>query len=153
MAENKGMDFIREYASAPERYLPLHSDWKGRAKEEGIDPEDQDTDYGWSAGSIGNRPWFLEYWGRWGIEMITVYLSADGMEEVSAADLDRMMEENGIWRAKAGAKYGPEMETVTDSDGTRFYSISRAAKVDEKCMLEAHAPLHRWEELLAGANL
>ena len=39
MAENKGMDFIREYASAAERYLPLHSDWKGRAKEEGIDPE------------------------------------------------------------------------------------------------------------------
>lgn len=109
MAENKGMDFIREYASAPERYLPLHSDWKGRAKEEGIDPEDQDTDYGWSAGAIGNRPWFLEYWGRWGIEMIT------------------------------------------DSDGNRFYSISRAAKVDEKCMLEAHAPLHRWEELLRGA--
>ena len=39
MAENKRMDFIREYASAAERYLPLHSDWKGCAKEEGIDPE------------------------------------------------------------------------------------------------------------------
>ena len=151
-----GMDFIREYAANSSQYLPLHSDWKGRNQEKGIAPEDQDTDYGWSAGAIGNRPWFAECWGRWGVEMLTVYLSSEGIEDLTADDLDRMMEENGIWRAVSNEKYGPSLEKVTDRDSKEYYSISRTVRSGDKekdrCM-ESMTPLYSWEELTAYQDI
>ena len=156
MTEKTGMDFIKEYVSCRENYLPLHPDWKGREKEAGIAPEDQDIDYGWSAGAIGNRPWFAECWGRWDIEMMTVYLSSEGIEDLTADDLDRMMEENGIWKATPDCKYGPSLEKTTERDGNEYYSISRAvrsgSREKDRCM-ESMTPLYSWKELTAYQDM
>ena len=140
-----GLELIADYRANRDAWLPLvdhaGSVFRSRAKY-------GEVNVGWNAGEYEKgRPFFAECWAEDGLTMLTIFVSALGMEETTAAQLDEHFQRIGFYKALSEA-HEPECIRFTDGAGNEFFSLNLLVGAEDDVFLEG-APMLPYSELNA----
>ena len=139
-----GMDLIKAYRANPDHYLPMidHTEEVPGRNEYG------EYNIGWNAGLLdATRPYFVECWAVDQITMLTIYVSAEGIEEKTAAELDQWLQDVGYF-SYLDKKYWPaEVKTFENQDGNEFFAISITVGIEDEPALITGAQILSWSKL------
>ena len=116
-----GLELVKSYRKNPERFLPMidHTDEMPQRNEYG------EVNIGWYAGLLEEkRPFFAECWAVDGITMLTITVSAKGIEEKTAEEMDRWFQDAGYYRYRDAGHYPPTVDKFRRPDGNEFYNIN-----------------------------
>ena len=141
-----GLELIKDYREHPEKYLPM-IDHTGQTPERN---EYGEVNIGWNAGLLEeNRPFFVECWTVDHITMLTIYVSAKGIENKTPDELDRWFQDIAYYSYRdTGEDYGPpEVRTFTNPQKDEFFSINIGVGVDEEPALIEGALIKPWSVL------
>ena len=129
MTEKKtGAEFLKEYLANEEKYLPMVQYWKQQTKE---NPAPK-GDLGWNAGAInGNRPYYYVCWATEGITTLSIYMTTKGMENATDEEVDRLMQENGIYRRKVQAEHKAQIDRFPSGEN-EFFLITQTVGVEDE---------------------
>lgn len=118
----QGLGFLKEYGKHESEYLPL-IDHAGKVFP-GRDPKHGEVNIGWNCGLVdGNRPYFAELWAVDGITVLTIFISQIGLETQRPGQIDRMLDDAGLYRMLPGTRR-PAVVPFTDQSGNSFYSVN-----------------------------
>ena len=136
--ELKGLELIKAYNADRSRFMPMYyySDQTGSRNDWG------GANIGWYAGLLEeNRPFFADCWGMEGATMLTLYVSAEGIGEITATELEHRFEEAGYYRRLRTLYSGPSLTTITDREGNVFLALNLMVGEDEDPALIDGAPV------------
>ena len=139
-----GLDLIKAYREDPEKYLPFtdHTDEMPSRNKYG------EVNIGWYAGLLEeNRPFFAECWAVDQITMLTIYVSAEGIEDKTAAELDQWFQQIGYYSYRNTDHSHPDVRTFPDKKGNTFFSINIAVGIDDEPALIDGARIIPWRVL------
>ena len=139
-----GLEFIKEYRSHPERYLPMpdHTGETPPVNEYG------ELNLGWNAGLLEeNMPFFAEYWAVDHIGTLTFCFSKAGIENKPRKELVQMCIDTHLFRFTGEESNFVEICTFSDEQGNEFYSCNITVVTDEDPPFAEVAPLYRWKDL------
>ena len=123
-----GLELIRSYRKNPENYLPMTD----RTEEMPGRNEYGEVNIGWYAGLLEEkRPFFAECWSVDGMTMLTITVSAKGIEEKTAEEMDRWFQDAGYYRYRKDDHYLPTVGRFTRPDGNEFFNLNVAVGADE----------------------
>ena len=138
-----GLEMIKAYREHPEKYLPF-VDRTGQTPKQN---EYGEYNIGWNAGLLEeNRPFFAECWAVDQITMLTIYVSAKGIDRESPKELVRRFEDIGYFRFK-DEKDGATVRTFHNADGDEFFSINIGVGVEDEPGRIEGAPIYPWKKL------
>lgn len=146
--ELKGLDLIRACREHPERFLPL-----AEIKEEipGVvyyDDGYREHNIGWNAGILeGNRPYLAMCWAAEQITYLSLYVSAQGIEDITGEELDRMFVKNGYYRYRDEKHDSPQLSACADSHGNRLHLMTIAVGIGDDPALIVGAPVFAYSKL------
>lgn len=107
-----GVQFLHEYYRNPGRYLPLIDHAQKTFTEP--DPTHDDVNIGWNCGLIApNRPYFSECWAIDGVTMLTILLSAEGLEDFRDEQVEELCEQNRCTTSTRAAQKPPSCRSST----------------------------------------
>ena len=122
------IEFLKEVKTNPSRFLPIFDHaWKTfKKRDDGTEwYDDPQYNLGWDAGTLpGNRPYFMECWATSGITMLTYFISAQGLENMSTKDLVKILEDANLVRITDHQHPRAETIKVNDSAGNEFWSVN-----------------------------
>ena len=89
-------------------------------------------DIGWAEGMLtGGRPYRMELWAQDQVTVLTVFFSADGIEEANGTILLKFLEASGL--ISFSNRIAPTgMAMILDRAGNRFWSVNIVVG-DEEC--------------------
>ncbi len=132
-ARSYGPAFLREYRANRDAWLPMvdHAE-KGLSGQSAYG----EHNVGWSAGAYDEvRPFFAECWAEDGVTVLTVYISALGMEDATADELVAHLEEIGWLTCQEGS--APcECLRYEDKPGNVFHALNIRVGDEEKTYIE-----------------
>lgn len=89
-----GLELIKSYRANPERYLPMID----YTMEMPAINQYGEINNGWYAGLLEeNRPFFVQCWAVNHMTTLTIYVSAKGIEDKTAEDLDQWFQDIGYF--------------------------------------------------------
>ncbi len=135
-ARSLGPAFLREYRANRDAWLPMvdHAEEVFPKRS-----EYGEHNVGWSAGAYDEtRPFFAECWAEDGVTVLTVFISAIGMEDASAEELIGRLEEIG-WLTCPEGSTPCELLRYRDRLGNEFYSLNVCVGDEEKTYIEGAA--------------
>ncbi len=140
-----GLDLIADYRANRDAWLPMvdHADrlFPGRS-------EHGEYNVGWNAGEYEKgRPFFAECWAEDGVTMLTIFVSAQGMEETTAEQLDEHFRRIGFYKAVSEDR-GMECLRFKDDAGNEFFSLNLLVGAEDDVFMEG-APILPYSELNA----
>ena len=139
-----GIDFLKEYHAHSEQFFPLIDHISLFFPKRN---EFDDVNIGWNCGLLDpQRPYFLECWATEGLTLLTIFISTRGIENMSAKDMDTMLEEKKIYHRLPG-RYQPEMKTFTDINGNSFYSFNLFVGDEEKTYIDNSTQIYGFAKL------
>ncbi len=139
-----GLDFIKEYRSNPEKYLPMpdHTGETPPVNEYG------ERNLGWNAGLLEEkRPFFAEYWTVNHIGVLTFSFSKAGIEDKTKKELLQMCLDTCLFRFTGEESDVAEIISFTDERGNEFYSCNITVAAGDNTTYAEVAPMYRWEDL------
>ena len=104
-----GLELIKAYRENPERYLPMidHT-WEMPAVN-----EYGEVNIGWYAGLLEeNRPFFAVCWAVDHMTTLTIYVSAKGIEDKTAEELDQWFQDIGYFSYRDQEHYPADVGTI-----------------------------------------
>ena len=124
-----GIKLIEAYREHPEQFYPMYP-----VTEQMPDRNEYgEVNIGWWAGLLDEkRPFFAECWAVYGITMFTLIVSAEGIEEKTAEELDAWFQEVGYYRQKNPGSNLPRVDKFTGKDGHEYFTINLAVGVEEE---------------------
>lgn len=139
-----GLELIKAYRANPGHFLPMidhREEVPGRNKY-------GEVNIGWNAGLLEeNRPYFAECWAADHITTLTIYVSAKGIEDKTAEELDRWFQDIGYFRYR-DAGYAPAyVMSFKRPDGNEFFMISVTVGIDDEPARIDGAPIIPWRVL------
>lgn len=81
--------------------------------------ENEQLDFGWSRGTLcDGRSYYAEYWNEFGLDMMTCYFSAIGLESMDVHELVKLLETESLIRVRkeASEKNGPNVTLAKHPD-------------------------------------
>ena len=123
------IEYLKEYRENKDKYLPVIDHEKEYFPERN---EFDDVNIGWSMGFIEDRPYFLECWATEGITMITVFVSAIGIENARPYELERMLIENKVYEPLDDYESPEECPRFNDDSGNTFFSINVLVGIEDE---------------------
>ena len=152
----KGVQFLDEYYFNPGKYLPLSSRVNGTYPPR--DPEFGDVNIGWNCGLIEpNRPYFSMLWATDGITMLTILITAEGLEGWPEERVEELCEQNKVYR-KLPNGLKTAIVPVIDDTGDLFLSINVIVGIEDKVYVDdtsksyPYSRLHDYNRKRASAN-
>ncbi len=144
--ELRGIELIKDYRKNPEKYLPMvnHTDEVPSRSEYG------ELNIGWNAGLLEpNRPYFAELWSVDHITVLTIYVSAKGIEEKSSEELVKWFQDIGYF---SFGNDDSDSRSVTVKKFNyqhkdEFYSINITVGIDEEPALIDGGSVYPWSVL------
>lgn len=137
MAKNatEALRLLAEIRENPDRFLPMadHA-WKVfPAVDEGENwYDDPQRNIGWDAGLLeGNRPYFMECWAMCGVTMLTYFVSAEGIGDMTKEALAGMLQDAGLFRILDPENPRTAVMEFTDGSGNKFLSVNITAGNEE----------------------
>lgn len=119
---------MMEYLANEEKYLPMVQYWKQQTKE---NPAPK-GDLGWNAGVInGNRPYYYICWATEGVTTLSIYMTTKGMENATDEELDKLMQENGIYRRKIQEEHKAQIDRFPSGEN-EFFLITQTVGVEDE---------------------
>ena len=122
-----GLQMVKAYRAHPEDFLPM-MDFT-----EPVPARDEygGANIGWNAGLLEeNRPFFAECWAIDQVTVLTIYVSADGIEDISPEELEKMVQESGYYSyVEPGHK--ASVKTITNNKGETFFALDITVGIDE----------------------
>ncbi len=107
-----------------------------------------EVNLGWNAGEYERgRPFFAECWAEGGMTMLTIFVSAQGMEETTAEQLDEHFRRIGFYKAVSEDR-GMECLRFKDGAGNVFFSLNLLVGEEDDVCLKG-APILPYSELNA----
>ena len=126
--ELTGLYLIEDYRKHPERYFPLmdHTEEMPPRNEFG------EENLGWNVGMLDSRrPYFLECWRAFKAIIFTVYVSSQGIEDMTARELDAWLQDIEYYTYYPGVSPEPRLGRMTDPQGNEFFFMTVVADEDE----------------------
>ena len=123
------IELLKEIRDNPERYLPVVDHvWRVFPKKNmGTEwYDDPEYNLGWDVGLLeGNRPYFMECWATCGITIVTYFISAEGIGDATAGDLETMLTDGAkLLRFLSPDHRHVSAKKFTDTRGNEFFSVN-----------------------------
>ena len=132
-ARSLGPAFLREYRANRDAWLPM-ADQAGRTHAR--QAEYGEHNIGWCAGAYDEiRPFFAECWAEDGASVLTVFISASGLEDASAEELIAHLAEIG-WLTCPDGSAPCELLRCKDRLGNDFHALNILVGDEEKTYVE-----------------
>ncbi len=139
-----GLEMIKTYRANPDHYLPMidhREEVPGRNKY-------GEVNIGWNAGLLEeNRPYFAECWAADHITTLTIYVSAKGIEDKTAEELDRWFQNIGYYSYKDPGYAPAYVVSFKRPDGNEFFMITVTVGIDDEPVRIDGAPIIPWRVL------
>lgn len=139
-----GLELIKDYRRNPDRYLPMlvpTEEMPGRN-------EYGEVNIGWNAGLLEeNRPYFVECWAVDQMTMLTISVSAKGIEEKTAEEIDRWFQDIGYYRYRGDKRYPARITKEKYPNGEEFFIINLLVGGEEEPAQIDGAPIFPWSVL------
>ena len=145
MEKLTGVDFLREYAANEEKYLPMIGEWKKWTDENPVGYGEM----GWNAGVIAgtNRPYYCVCWYSMHITTLSVYMTTKGMENATDEELDRLMQENGVYKRKPEYNSPAQVDRFGEGDDEFFLITQTVGDEEETYLTDDGAKVFPYEAL------
>ncbi len=125
--ELRGLELIRDYRKNPGKYLPM----KDFTEQVPGKSEDGGVNISWYAGLLEERrPFFAETWAVDQITMLTIYVSTEGIENITADELGQWFQDIG-YIGFDDEIVKPTVRIIEDHKGNRFFSINICIGIDD----------------------
>ena len=139
-----GLELIKDYRKNPERYLPMieHKEEVPARNEYG------EHNIGWNAGLLEeNRPFFVECWAVDQMTMLTICVSARGIEEKSPEEMDQWFQNVGYYSYKGEKKHPAHIEKVRYPNGEEYFINNLLVGAEDEPAQINGAPILPWSVL------
>ncbi|MDO5139425.1 MAG: hypothetical protein Q4D71_13330 [Oscillospiraceae bacterium] len=129
-----GIKLIEEYRNNPDKFYPMPyvTDQIPERNEYG------EVNIGWWAGLLDERrPFFAECWAVDGITVLTISVSAEGIEDITVEELDRLFQDAGYYKQRDPGQNLPHVDTFVCKEGYKLFVINLTVGVeDEPAMID-----------------
>lgn len=139
-----GLELIKSYRANPDKYYPMayHMEEVPGRNEYG------EVNIGWNAGLLDKkRPFFVECWAVDQMTMLTVYFSTKKIEDMSAEELDRWLQDVGYYSNRNENHLVPTVNKFKKPDGDEFFSINIGVGIEDEPAWINGAPVIPWNVL------
>ena len=139
-----GLELIKSYRTNPDRYLPMldHTEEVPGRNEYG------EVNIGWNAGLLEeNRPYFAECWAVDQMTMLTINVSAKGIEEKTAEEIDQWFQNIGYYSYRGDKRYPATIRKEKYPNGEEFFIINLLVGAEDEPALIDGAPILPWSVL------
>ena len=139
-----GLELIKAYRANPEQYLPMmdHT-WEMPAVN-----EYGEVNIGWYAGLLEeNRPFFAVCWAVDHMTTLTIYVSAKGIEDKTAEELDQWFQDIGYFSYRDQEHYPADVQTFGNPADGEFFMLTIGVGIDGEPALIDGAPVEPWSVL------
>lgn len=139
-----GIKLIEEYRSNPDKFYPMYYVTNQMPERNEYD----EVNIGWWAGLLDEkRPFFAECWAVDGITMLTIVVSTEGIEDMTAEELDRLFQDAGYYKQRDPGHNLPNVQTFISKEGHKFFSINLAVGVEEEPSMIDGGWIESWDNL------
>ena len=139
-----GLELIKSYRMDPDRYLPILD----RREEVPGRNEYGEVNIGWYAGLLEeNRPFFAECWAVDRMTMLTICVSARGIEEKTAEEMDRWFQDAGYYSYRGEKQFPARVNKVKYPNGEEFFIINLLIGSEDDPALVDGAQIIPWSVL------
>ncbi len=139
-----GLELIKSYRMNPGYYLPIldHTEEVPGRNEYG------EFNIGWNAGLLEeNRPFFAECWAADQMTMLTINVSAKGIEEKTRDEIDRCFQDVGYYSYRGERQYPANVEKVEYPDGEEYFIVNLLLGTEDEPSLVNGARVLPWSLL------
>ena len=142
-----GLDMIKAYREHPEQFLPM-IDLKGQIPAVQEYEDYTEHNIGWNAGILeGNRPFLATCWAADQITILTIYVSAEGIENYTVKELDQLFLKIGYYSYRNEENMSNSMDTFSDRERNKFFILTITVGIDDDPALIDGAPLESYKVL------
>jgi len=107
-------------------------------------PENDQVDIGWNEGTLSDgRPFRMECWAQDQVTMLTIFMSARGIEDVDDAFFADLLEREGLVRFQPGRRY-VSAARWHDVAGNDLWSVNVVVGDDEGVFVSDSLPLRKY---------
>ena len=139
-----GLELIKAYRADPDRYLPMidHKEQMPGRNEYG------EVNIGWNAGLLEeNRPYFAECWAVDQMTMLTICVSARGIEDKTPEEIDLWFQDAGYYSYRGEKKYPAKVRREKYPNGDEFFIVNLLVGEEGEPALIDGAPVIPWSVL------
>lgn len=138
-----GLKLIEAYKNHPEDYLPMYYP-TGQTPNR----NEYDVNIGWWAGLLDEkRPFFAECWAAEGITMLTIFVSTEGIEDMTAEELDKWFQDAGYYKQRDPGHNIPRVDKFIKKDGREYFAINLTVGVEDEPALIDGGWINAWGSL------
>ena len=128
----KGLEVLKKFKTGESGWLPL-IDYAYSV----IPPKNEygEVNIGWNAGILENKRLFFSVcWATDGITMLTMYLSAKGIEDYTGPQIEKLFVDLGYYKPKPGHECNSSggLLKFSDKNGNKFFSFNVVVGVEDE---------------------
>ena len=139
-----GIRLIEDYRKHPENYLPL-----SYVTEQMPDRSEYgEVNIGWWAGMLDEkRPFFADCWAVDGITMLTISVSTEGIEDMTAEEVDKLFQDAGYYKQRDPGNNIPRVDKSIRKDGNEYFVINLTVGIEDEPALIDGGWINSWSIL------
>ena len=124
-----GIKLIEAYKEHPDRFYPLNYTTEYVPERNEYD----EVNIGWYAGMVDEkRPFYAECWAWEGITMLTISISADGIEDMTDEELDKLFQSAKYYRQRDPGHNLPKVDKFNGKDGHEYFVLNLTVGIEDE---------------------